>query len=209
VEVSLDIDFDVLFTEACPIYALIQRLGRVNRRGERPPAEVFVYKQTPNADRVYDPALVRNSVKQLFSRGRSELKELELTEIVNEVYDRDDYESRFQEEFKKTRALIADVQDNLCHIYRLSIDEKMLQQAVTRESDYVTINVVPRDYADKVLSLPKDERYRRVEFTVKVPYYKIKQNLRQPVDGVLIADVDYDPQMGVIYPERDTEAYIY
>lgn len=209
VEVSLDIDFDVLFTEACPIDALIQRLGRVNRRGERPPAEVFIYKQTPNADRVYDPALVQDSVKQLYSRGRSKLKEFELLEIVNDVYDREDYESRFQEEFKKTRALIADVQDNLRHMYRLTVDEKMLQQVVTRESDYVTINVVPRDYADRVLSLPKDERYRRVEFTVKVPYYKIKQNLRQPLDGVLIADVDYDPQLGVIYPERDTEAYIY
>jgi len=209
VEVSLDIDFDVLFTEACPIDALIQRLGRVNRRGERPPAEVFIYKQTPNADRVYDPALVRDSVKQLCSRGRSKLEEFELAKIVNDVYDKEDYESRFQEEFKKTRALIADVQDNLRHMYRLTVDEKMLQRVVTRESDYVTINVVPRDYADRVSSLPKDERYRRVEFTVKVPYYKIKRNLRQPLDGVLVADVDYDPQLGVIYPERDTEAYIY
>lgn len=209
VEVSLDIDFDVLFTEACPIDALIQRLGRVNRRGERSPAEVFIYKQTPNADRVYNPALVQDSVKQLYSRGRSKLKEFELIEIVNDVYDREDYESRLEEELKKTRALIADVQDNLRHMYRLTVDEKMLQQVVTRESDYVTIDVVPRDYADRVLSLPKDERYRRVEFTVKVPYYKIKQNLRQPLDGVLVADVNYDPQLGVIYPERDTEAYIY
>ena len=34
VEVSLDIDFDVLYTENAPIDAIIQRLGRVNRRGE-------------------------------------------------------------------------------------------------------------------------------------------------------------------------------
>jgi CRISPR-associated endonuclease/helicase Cas3 len=209
VEVSLDIDFDILFTEACPIDALIQRLGRVNRRGERPPAPVFIYRQTPNADRVYDPELVRDSVEQLCSKGRDELKELELMEIVDDIYNGIDYESKFQRELRKTRILIADVQDNLRYVYRLTVEEKTLQQVVTRESDYVTINVIPRDFADKALGLPKNERYRRVEFTVKVPYYRIKENLRQPLDGVLVADVGYDPQLGVIFPEKETEAFIY
>ena len=34
VEVSLDIDFDILYTENAPIDAIIQRLGRVNRKGK-------------------------------------------------------------------------------------------------------------------------------------------------------------------------------
>ena len=33
VEVSLDISYDVLFTEVAPIDALVRRLGRDNRRG--------------------------------------------------------------------------------------------------------------------------------------------------------------------------------
>ena len=32
IEVSLDIDYDICFTEPAPIDALIQRFGRVNRR---------------------------------------------------------------------------------------------------------------------------------------------------------------------------------
>ena len=37
VEVSLDIDFDTIFTEPAPLEALIQRFGRVNRARKRPP----------------------------------------------------------------------------------------------------------------------------------------------------------------------------
>jgi CRISPR-associated endonuclease/helicase Cas3 len=36
IEVGADIDLDHLGTEACPLDSLVQRLGRVNRRGERP-----------------------------------------------------------------------------------------------------------------------------------------------------------------------------
>jgi CRISPR-associated endonuclease/helicase Cas3 len=38
VEVGADIDLDYLGTEACGLDSLVQRLGRVNRRGERPPS---------------------------------------------------------------------------------------------------------------------------------------------------------------------------
>lgn len=43
VEVSLDVDFDVLLTDAAPLDALLQRFGRVNRLGHRPPAGVHVH----------------------------------------------------------------------------------------------------------------------------------------------------------------------
>lgn len=43
VEVSLDISFDVLFTEIAPVDDLLQRMGRTNRYGERgEPADVYV-----------------------------------------------------------------------------------------------------------------------------------------------------------------------
>ena len=43
VEVSLDVDFDCLFTSAAPLEALLQRFGRVNRIASRPPADVVVH----------------------------------------------------------------------------------------------------------------------------------------------------------------------
>jgi CRISPR-associated endonuclease/helicase Cas3 len=46
-EVSLDVDFDVAFTDVAPLEALLQRMGRVNRLGQRPPAEVWVLPVEP------------------------------------------------------------------------------------------------------------------------------------------------------------------
>lgn len=44
VEVSLDVDFDLLHTSGAPLEALVQRFGRVNRVGAREPAPVTVHR---------------------------------------------------------------------------------------------------------------------------------------------------------------------
>jgi len=57
VEVSLNLDLDVLFTDPAPLEALFQRFGRVNRLGRRPPADVFVFRAMDDGTRrVYRPA---------------------------------------------------------------------------------------------------------------------------------------------------------
>ena len=45
VEVSLDIDFDILFTEPAPIDALIQRFGRVNRKRQKGICDVCICRE--------------------------------------------------------------------------------------------------------------------------------------------------------------------
>ena len=56
VEVSLDIDFDWLFTECAPADAITQRAGRVNRyRDKERDSRVFIYKASRTSERIYDP----------------------------------------------------------------------------------------------------------------------------------------------------------
>jgi CRISPR-associated endonuclease/helicase Cas3 len=55
IEVGADIDLDGLVTESASLQAVVQRLGRLNRRGDRPGTAVLVHADSLQ-DRVYGPA---------------------------------------------------------------------------------------------------------------------------------------------------------
>jgi CRISPR-associated endonuclease/helicase Cas3 len=59
IEVGADIDLDGMITESAALPALIQRLGRVNRRGDRTGAPVIVVHSDALDDRVYGEARLR------------------------------------------------------------------------------------------------------------------------------------------------------
>lgn len=98
VEVSLDIDYDRGYTEPAPADALGQRLGRINRKGNRPnPAPVVIFDE-PSAGYLYDETLTTRTV-QLF-RDVDCLTEAQLTNLVDEVYG-DGYPPAAMEDFNK------------------------------------------------------------------------------------------------------------
>lgn len=68
VEVSLNIDLDVLYSEAAPLEALLQRFGRVNRARPvgTPPADVYVLREQPEAVKyIYEPDLIAAALRCL------------------------------------------------------------------------------------------------------------------------------------------------
>lgn len=90
IEVSLDVSFDVLYSDPAPLEALVQRLGRVNRRRERPLADGYIYTQpTGEGERftIYDPAMVKATLQTLLPLDGHPLNEAELSRLLGEVYD--------------------------------------------------------------------------------------------------------------------------
>ena len=69
VEASLDIDFDILYTEMCTADSLLQRMGRCNRKGRYVPEEpnIVVYdnRNGVGKDRVYDSDMYDRSLRFL------------------------------------------------------------------------------------------------------------------------------------------------
>lgn len=102
IEVSLDIDFDVLYSDPAPLDALLQRFGRINRKplhlletldGDARYRPVIVCReQYPNTPAIYDRD---DAGKRLVSRTLeilphgNILDESKLTEMIDAVYDKE------------------------------------------------------------------------------------------------------------------------
>ena len=86
IEVSLDLDFDGIVSEAAPLEALAQRFGRVNRRGRKGIVPVTVLTEPQHGQRVYDDRLVQGSLQVLSRHDNEDIDEARLSEWLDEVY---------------------------------------------------------------------------------------------------------------------------
>jgi CRISPR-associated endonuclease/helicase Cas3 len=90
VEVSLDISYDVAYLEPAPIDALVQRMGRVNRRGDKPPASIHLMEREISARSIYkERNRVKKTIEELFELSRlgAPISENDLVEVADRIYE--------------------------------------------------------------------------------------------------------------------------
>jgi len=203
IEVSLDIDYDVCFSEPAPIDALIQRFGRVNRRREKGISDVFILTTGSEYDsHIYDESIVRKTLDEL--SNIEILHEWQVQEIADVIY---------QAGFGKEEKTFNDTRDIFCTV----IDGINPFDSDRSESDYYklfdTIEAVPETFrTDYVTALQNGDLYGAMQYTLPLragQYHRLKKEDRiSRSNGMLFVDARYDPDLGLLVDQRDTTAFI-
>ncbi|MDK2823622.1 MAG: CRISPR-associated endonuclease/helicase Cas3 [Clostridia bacterium] len=204
VEVSLDIDFDWLFTECAPPDAIVQRAGRVNRyRDYNRDSRVYIYKSSKISEKIYNPIndweLLERSFNE-FKKNTGEIREEQLLEIVENVYKEHPFEER--EGFKEAQEQYLLSQKNRMIILDNPINADELE--ITRKSKYESISVIPYSFYDQVVNIKPQERKW---YEVKIPYWYFSYN-KKFINGILFCDMFYDNKLGVILEQNENSAII-
>jgi CRISPR-associated endonuclease/helicase Cas3 len=216
VEVSLDINFDFLLTEAAPPDALIQRFGRVNRYGKNQKSKIFIYRWTDNSEYVYDRKYMEKSYA--YFKNIETLTDENVKEIINETYNNEEYSEslvKHLDEIRNDNKLYK----NLKGIYKFEVDEFIADQHnLIRDIDYPKILCIPIKYYNQVYSTYKESRYNGwrefLKHSINVPFNnKTKPAIHGHGGGstwnIPYFDYAYDENSGVSFEKEDIESNIY
>lgn len=202
VEVSLDIDFDCMFSECAPPDAIVQRAGRVNRRREKDGTCITLYRPSDVSEKIYDPdrAGLLDRTFEAFRGAPSRPTEADLTKIVEQVYSGTDIakDSRFREasaQYAWSQGQRKAIFDN---------PQRDPHYEVTRKVDYPQVSVIPLAFRDVVPSLSPLERRR---YEVKMPAWYVKK--RRDVRGdVVFCEMEYDADLGARFTDTPELSYM-
>jgi len=184
VEASLDIDFDVLFTEAATLDSLFQRFGRCYRQRLLDHGEPNVYVFTEDLSGVpyvYDKVLVDKGLELLEPYDKNILIESQKMNLIEILYDRENLAgTKFLETFEKTLKALE-------YVEPYDKDKGEAQDALR---DIHQIRVIPRNIFDQI--------HEKLILNFQKEKDKwIRRKLRREIDGYAVS-LNYHRAKGLI-----------
>lgn len=186
VEISLDIDFGIMFSDIAPIDSLIQRFGRVNRdKDESKIGKIFIY----NSEEIkpYYEYMLKVTFETIESGIHPISKYVEWLDSI--------YEGVFKD------IQIKNDENNLFNEGYNKFDETLKNlNAISKSSDNYDLRDIKYNKQDFLL---KDDYYNdnlNFEYTISLPLYLMKEyqiERENKKTKYPILDLDYDDKIGI------------
>lgn len=173
VEASIDIDFDMLYTEMSTLDSLFQRMGRCyrNRSYHDNSANIKVYtKESSGVKYVYDEEIHNKSIDMLQSFDSTLITEDDKIRLVDELYSKETLQgTKFYDTFLKAFRYLDNITDY--------DNTKAEAQQILRKIE--SVNVIPKSIYEENLEL--FEAYEQQK------NLKEKYELKRKIDKLFIA----------------------
>ena len=175
IEVSLDISFDVVFSECAPIDSLVQRAGRCNRYGELEFGRFYVFKSSPVTDLVYknQKDIVQKTLNAI-KINQGKLTYRKIMNIVEEVYKNF---TLYNEDYKLAIDIIKEI-DNKYDFFDTDIFGGNIE-FITRKTDIFKVPIIPDMYKHTVENLYECKEFKKIPlYEVPVSINKFKKYIK-------------------------------
>lgn len=216
VEASLDIDFDILYTDMCSADSLLQRTGRCyrNRIYAKNDANVFIYNNKDSkkigVGTVYDKDIFEFSVEHIQEYNNKIFTEEDKQDYINKVYDIEklkniDNKNSYYNTIKKN---IKDLE-----IFPIGGIDKEDSEKQFRNIQNIT--VIPRIFYNELNEKNIFQKYEEafgedkmdiiekiMNYTLSTPLYFekycIKEIKNKGLEHIFISNSKYDEELGLI-----------
>ncbi len=219
VEVSLDIDYDTIYTEPAPIDALIQRFGRVNRKRQKGICPCHIFRVQNEKDKyIYDTNIVSHTLEALEELDEEVLHEKTIQLLIDKVYpcftvqQQNDYDMTYQ-------SLMAGIKNRLQPLhYDTKSEEDFYQQ-------FDGIKVLPKALVESYLTFMEKKQFIKAEgllvsiresrfgfmlknndvYSQRICYTDVDDSMMDR--HVMVINRKYDSELGLQINMEDTKSY--
>ncbi|MGC8870278.1 MAG: CRISPR-associated helicase Cas3' [Brevinematia bacterium] len=220
VEASLDIDFDILFSELAPVDSLVQRMGRIYRRrnytGEEPNIIIYGNSETPSGKGViYDSKLIEETGKILTKYENILLSNSIKDSMVKNVYSMEVLrDSNYYKKFLNYKKILdlgykAENKKEAEYIFRrisnVSVLPIELYERNREELLKIRDMIFSKNLLEKIKGLKELRKYTTDVPLILKDFSERLLSIENFLDlNIYIIDMKYDSELGLI-PEKGIE----
>lgn len=220
IEASLDIDFDILFTELSDLFSLFQRFGRVNRKGEKNCQKTNCYVFTElqgNAKKYhFTDETIYSFSKQAILTVNGLITEKEKSALIDEYLSVENlknskYLKDYKEAFKYIETLYEYESDTSKKIRNIDTVDVIPEPVYEKNKDEIleAIDIISDKNSSKEMKIEKSEFLKK--FTVSESKYHAKEakaleyKRAKSLKIQILGNCSYDFERGIVFNKKAEE----